>query len=849
MKVSLNLISYYNQLAGGAPDPYEYGVDEIVRRIGNQLGAIEEVTYTGTKYDGIVVAKIVSCQKHPDADKLNVCMIDDGGVVQNVERGTSGFVQVVCGAPNVAADQLVAWIPPGRTVPSTVDKDPLVLEAREIRGKVSNGMIASMKELALGDTHEGILVVDPYDIGEELAKPGTEFKKLYGTDDVIIDCENKMFTHRPDCFGVMGVGREIAGIFGDTFKSPDWYYDRLTFESEANLPLASQNDIEDLVPRFTIQGVTDVTIAESPMWMQAFFNRMGQKPINNIVDLTNYYMTLTGQPLHAFDYDKVAQYCDGDVKIFPRMAEAGEKIDLLNGKTIELTDQDIVIATDKVPIALGGVMGGANTEVDENTKNIIIECANFDMYAIRRTSMRHGLFTDAVTRFNKGQSPLQNIRVLAKMVEDVRKFAGGKVAGDVIDISSFNAESDNLTRIETNVAFINDRLGSELSAEDIKKLLENVEFIVAVDDGSKLLITAPFWRMDIDIAEDIVEEVGRLYGYDKLPVELPARTSKPAAANSTRAFKQHVRDMLVRAGANEVLTYSFVHGDLMRNTGVDPEKWAFHLRNALSPDLQYYRTCLVPSLLAKVHSNLKAQAGDDANEFTLFEIGKVHIKNHMEDDDENMPKQMRRLSCVVAADDKTADAHHSGSAYYQAKKYLDHLTHGQAKYEPLENLDYPITSAYLKGRSARVSVNEQVLGVIGEFHSKAHKSFKLPDFCAGFELDLDLLAENLQAPKYQKLSTYPGTTQDITLEVDSNNLWDHVHDFVHAEIAVGAAEDDFEYSLEPQDIFKPEGADKKRISFRVHLAHHKRTLKRDEVNALLDHVEKQAEKTLNAKRI
>ena len=226
----------------------------------------------------------------------------------------------------------MAWIPPGVAVPETHGSEPFVLEARELRGKVSNGMIASLRELALGDEHDGILEIDPNDVGDELALPGTPFKELYGLDDVVIDCENKMFTHRPDCFGTMGIAREVAGIFGDQYTSPEWYTEPLQNAKEAELALSTKNDIPDLVPRFTIQAVSDIQVKQSPMWLQSYLARIDSKSINNIVDYTNFFMMETGQPLHAFDYDKVKAKCDGNVSIFPRMANKGEKLALLNGK-------------------------------------------------------------------------------------------------------------------------------------------------------------------------------------------------------------------------------------------------------------------------------------------------------------------------------------------------------------------------------------------------------------------------------------------------------------------------------------------------------------------------------------
>lgn len=847
MKFSLNLAAFYNSRYNSAKNPYDYGVEEIIQRIGAQLGAVEDVIDTREKYENVYVVKVVECEKHPDADKLSLCLVDDGGVVSGVERNDDGLVQVVCGAPNVKAGMFALWLPPGSTVPSTVDKDPFVLEARELRGKVSNGMLASPKELDISDEHEGILEVDTTDFDHEIS-PGDGASELYNLGDVIIDCENKMFTHRPDCFGVLGVAREIAGIFGDMYTSPEWYKTPLQHVATAELPFATKNDIQDKVPRFMVQSMSDVTVKDSPVWLQAYLRRIGSNSINNIVDYTNYFMQLTGQPIHAYDYDKVKRLSGSDVQIYPRMAEEGETLELLNGKTVTLTSDDIVIATDKQAIGLAGVMGGSETEVDESTKNIIIECANFDMYTIRRTSMRHGLFTDAVTRFNKGQSPLQNDRVLSKIVQEIVLYAGASVASDVQDIHGFDLTQDNLNHVSVSTSFINDRLGTSLSAKDIKRYLENVEFSVTIE-GDALHITAPFWRMDIAIAEDIVEEVGRMLGYENVPVVLPPRNSKAAPLNQIREFRATLRNQLVRNGANEVLTYSFVHGDLLQKTNIDPEKWAIHLRNALSPDLQFYRPSLLPSLLSKVSSNLKADAGRDNNEFALFEFGKAHVKDHMEaPPEEILPKQMRRLSFVFAADAKTA-RQRGGSAYYVAKKYVDLITNGQATYTPLETNEYPLTAPYQKERSAVVMMGDTAIGIVGEFRTKTKRELKLPEYCAGFEIDTDLLAVEIMPTRYHPLSEFPATSQDVTYEVGVSTPWGQLFELLHAELAVAKAESGYEYEISPGEIYTQEGSDKKRISFHIEIHHNHKTLKTEEVNSLLEQVSEAIGGKLHAKRI
>lgn len=844
MKVSLNIAQYYSNVdLKGLP------AEELVQRVGLQLGAVEDTVDYTPRYAGIVVVRVVTCEKHPNADKLSLCRVDDGGVTAGVERDDEGYVQVVCGAPNVHAGMWAAWIPPRATVPASLDTDPFVLEARELRGKISNGMLASCKELDISDSHDGILEIAVEEVGRE-PKAGEPITNFYGLDDFVIDCENKMFTHRPDCFGNLGVARELAGINGLAYKSPEWYLNAPAEQKletrNLKLEISVDNPIAEKVPRFTVVAMNNVTVKPSPVWLQAFLKRVGIKPINNVVDVTNYVMHLTGQPLHAFDYDKL-QKVSSQPSLHPRMAKKGEKITLLGNKTVELTEEDMVIATDKQAVALAGVMGGAETEVDETTKNIVIECANFDMYTIRRTSMRHGLFTDAVTRFNKGQSPLQNDRVLFYAMKCMSDHAGAQQASVVYDIAGFDVHADNRNQVEIDVSFINDRLGSELTVEEIKSLLENVEFTVRCQ-GTSLTVVAPFWRMDIAIEEDIVEEVGRLYGYSKLPVVLPARNTKPAPLNSRIVFRDKLRQKLLRAGANEILTYSFVHGTLLEHCGIEADKWSYHLRNAISPDLQYYRPSLMPSMLAKVHANIKAQEGQDNNKFLLYEFGNVHVKGEFEQEETSIPKQMRRLAGVFAADQKAAKQYH-GAAYYQAKRYVDEITDGQAVYLALDTNKYPVTAPYLQERAAIVMVGDQVLGVVGEFGHKTRHKLKLPEYCAGFELDVDLLREHLQVDQYQPLSMYPETTQDVTFDVALSVSWHQLEQLLHAELAVAGAEMGYEYTLLPHTIYRPDEVQRRRMSFRIVLSHPHKTLTREEVNKLLEQLSKAAHETLEAHRV
>ncbi len=829
MKVSLNWIRFIDQKYGCAPEPAANGVDELVETIGVQLGAVEEVIDLSKKYDGLLIAKVAECIKHPNADKLSFCLVDDGGVNKEVKRNSDGLIEVVCGAPNVKAGQLAVWVPPGATVPASYDKEPFVIAAREIRGKVSNGMLASPKELALGDSNEGILILDE-------GKPGDDFAKTAGLDDYVIDIENKMFTHRPDLFGQLGIAREIAGIQHQPFKSPAWYREDASLPSDGrknSLKLSVKNELPKLVPRFCAVAIKDIIVSPSPLWLQVRLTAAGVRPINNIVDITNFYMLETAQPLHAYDYDKVKT---GTLGV--RWANKGEQLKLLGGKDIKIDHDAIVITDGSKPIGLGGVMGGADTEVDENTKNIILECANFDMNTTRRSAMAYGLFTDAATRFTKNQSPHQNMAVLCKAVEDINRLAGGRAASPVIDDSHYPANSRS---VELSTEFINSRLGLRLSATEIKKILENVEFDVEGTD--ELKITTPFWRTDIHIPEDVVEEIGRLHGYGKLPVILPKRDISPASKDSLIDFKSRIRQILNQAGANEALTYSFVHKTLLEKVGQDSKK-AYHIKNALSPSLQYYRLSLTPSLLEKVHPNIKEGFG----EFILFEIGKAHIKGRL--DDNKIPVELERLSLVFASKQKP-----TGAPYYRVKKYLEYLLSELgiegAQFKPLGQKAGSMSSVYYEPkRAADLIVNGKLIGRVGEFKKSIRSNLKLPKNCAGLEIKTDALMELASPPRYNPINRFPSLDQDFCLRSSSELSYQQLTDFINGKLKQLSEKHCYEFGIEPLDIFQKKDDKKtKQTTWRIILWHPDRTLTTKETNELLDKLAEFAKKELNAERI
>ena len=834
MKVSLNIVR--DLINFELPS-----VDELVLRVNQQLGGVEEVIDLGAKYSGARIVRVVECGKHPDADRLSITKIDDGGAVPDVPRDDNGYVQVVCGAPNVHADMWAIWLPPGSIVPASFDDtEPFVLGARPLRGVLSQGMLAAADELAIGTDHKGIIEITENDLpsGAEL-QAGARFAEIFGLDDFVLDIENKMFTHRPDCFGQLGVAREIAGIFGQQFTSPEWYKAQQQFSTAEGLDLMVTNGAPELVPRFMAVAIKDVEVKPSPLWLQCQLVAMGGKPINNIVDATNYIMLMTAQPTHAYDYDKLRGH-----QLGARLARPDEKVSLLNGKEYELTADDIIIADGEGVIGLAGIMGGSNTEVSNDTKNIVLECATFDMYALRKTAMRHGVFTDALARFNKGQSPLQNAAVLKLLMSMV----GGVQASEVFDLKQFSDEFDDYfngkytpANIDIDSKFINERLGLKLNENEICGLLNNVEIKShgPEEELDYICIQSPFWRTDLELPEDIVEEVGRLYGFDKLPRELPYRSIKPAPKNPRRQLKQAIRQSLSRAGANEILTYSFVHERILKNAEQDVIQ-AYKLSNALSPDLQYYRLTVLPSLLDKVYANIKS----GHNEFALFEIGKGHLKSKGLNK-EGSPIENNYIDLVY-----TSKKDKPGAPFYVTKKLINNLGKDlgvKFEFEKIVNqIDKQILAPFDIDRSSLIIIdNGDIVGLVGELKQSVIKNFKLPQYISAASIDIDILQKNISkniGDSYHPLSKFPSTRRDISIEIDLAVSYKDVLNVVKNSLQ---KQDDEFISISLVDIYRAKDSSFKTITLNISMTNYNRTLTATDASRIIENINKAVSVKLN----
>ncbi len=832
MKISVNWLKKF------VPELPE--IDELTTLIGARLVEIEDVENLGEKYKDVIVSKVISAKKVDGSDHLSLCLIDDGGVREGVERDENGLVQVVCGAPNVRSGIFVAWLPPEAIVPETYGGEEFKLGARKLMGNMSNGMIASLRELDLGEEHDGILELSVEIFAEKL-KAGASFADLYELNDYILEVENKSLTHRPDTFGIIGFAREVAGILGQKFATPNW----IVGDGDENNLVDVKINIEDpeLCGNYQVAILDVENVANNPEMTieKTYLLRSGMRPISTVVDLTNYLMLLSGQPLHAFDYDKLLQISgDDSAEITVRSAKDGEKLLLLDGREIEMKQGDIVIAAGSdggQAIALGGAMGGRSTEIDENTKRIIVESATFNLYNLRNTQMRHGIFSEAITRFTKGQPASLARPVLAEFADKMIGF-GAKLKGEIAGVDS-SCKAPIVLEVEFTK--INAILGTDYSHQQIVLTLENVGFICEKQD-QKLKLTAPTWRTDIHIEEDIAEEVGRLNGYDNIALSLPKRKFEAVEPANIDKLQQEIREILASGGANEILSYSFVHGDLLKTVGQNPDN-SYKIINSISPDLQYYRQSLTPSLLAKVNQNIRA--GFD--EFVLFEFNKITHKA-LGKNEENVPVEYKNLAVIYAA--KSGE-----NAFYMAKKQLEFVLaklNIKAKFTDFEFDSNNIYAPYESKRSGliKTEINGQKnnLGVIGEFKKSVQKSLKLPESTAGFELNIDqiLLAKGDKMKRFEPISKFQTVERDMSMKLAKTTSFASIEQLFVEKIDEFTAEN-IKIKLTPLDIYS-DNPETKNVTLRFKISPMDKTLSGDEIHEIMSEFEKQVSK-INAEII
>ena len=569
---------------------------------------VERIEHHGVgALDNFVVGRVLQAQPHPDADRLSVCLVDIGDGEPS---------QIVCGAPNVAAGQTVAVAKPGAVMP-----DGTKLKVAKLRGQASNGMILAEDEVAIGTEHAGIMVLE-----DDGLLPGTPLEGVLPISTDVLELE--ITPNRPDCLAIYGIAREAHAATGATLKPPPWSDDPGTAG-----PVEGANVIvecPDLCPRFTARIFEDVKIGPSPWWLKARLMAAGQRPISNVVDITNYVMLLTGQPLHAFDLERVA-----GAELTVRLARAGEQVQTLDGQTRTLDDQMMLIADADGPTSIAGVMGGSRSEVNDGTTRVLMEAANWDGANVHRTSLKLGLRSEASSRFEKGLQPEQAIDGQAVAAALMIELCGARLLSGTIDVGGPGPEPQMLRLRDARVGRL---LGVDVPRARCAEILEALEFTVA-DAPDGLNVTVPaFRRADVTREADLIEEVARLGALDTLPSTLPSRHGASGRLTPRQRLRRRASDALTGQGLDEVVGWSFVSPDLATKLRL-PERPMVKLQNAMSSEQSLLRTTLLGSLLDNASRNRDRGAAT----VRLFEAGAVYLLG-----DEPLPDEPYHVGALLA---------------------------------------------------------------------------------------------------------------------------------------------------------------------------------------------------------
>ena len=733
MLVSYNWLKQYTNVEDNAN-----ALAEKITRGGIE---VEGVEYLAEEISNVVVGYVVSKEKHPDAEKLNVCQV-------NV--GEEENLQIVCGAPNVDAGQYVIVAKVGAKLPG------IKIKKAKLRGVESQGMICSLGELGLSKSvvpknyQEGIYV---FETEQEL---GSDVVELLGLNDYILDLS--ITPNRADALSMRGLTYELGALYNNKVDFKD-------VEKEENYEATSlQVDIEsDSCRNYVGQVVKNVEVKDSPLWLQTRLMNSGIRPINNIVDITNYVLLEFGQPMHAFDKDLV-----GD-KIVVRDAKEGEVLETLDGEERKLQATDLVITDGTRAIALGGVMGGKNTEVSEKTKNIILESAYFNPTSVRRTSAAHGLRSDSSARFEKGIDPNMQKAALARAVELILELCPNAVVESSVGV--VNKEEEKVVEISTS--YINNYLGITLSTEEIVAILEGLSFTVEAT-GENLVVKVPTRRPDISIKQDLVEEAIRIYGYDNLASTLPkfSKTTKGGLTYSQRMVRD-LRGLYASLGFNDTINYSLVSEE--EATGYTLEN--HHKVRLLMPMTETHSTLrqsLIPGLLNTVQYNVARKQKD----LKLLEIGRVFFGSG---DDNIQPKETLYLSAALTGEERVTKWLKESSTldFFAAKGYLEVVFERLGLEEKVTYKKSTLEGMH-PGRFAEVYLGEKRIGFIGEVHPQVADKLGLNTTYV-FEINLDeVISESKVKPKYEEVTKYPEITRDIAMLVDVKDEYQNIYNVIES---------------------------------------------------------------------
>ena len=717
MLVSLKWLKDYIDL--------ELSAEELADRLTMAGLEVDEIQTLAPKFSGVVVAKILSVRPHPNADKLSLCDVTDG-----VET-----YPIVCGAKNIHAGDVVPLAKAGAVIPGGY-----TIKSTTLRGEKSEGMLCSEAELEIGDDASGILQM-PADMA--LGRPLQEALDL---GDTVLDIG--ITPNRSDCLSMIGIAREAAALTGKKMKMPDVK----VRESAQDVSLLSSVTIEDadLCPRYTARLIQNVTIGGTPVWMKTRLEAAGLRAINNVVDVTNFVMLEMGQPLHAFDFRFLEEG-----RIVVRKSKPGEEFISLDEKSRLLPENTLLICDGKKPVAIAGIMGGLNSEVKEDTRTILLESAYFNPASIRRSSRRLGMPTDAAFRFERGIDPEGVVRALDRAAQLIAELSGGEVCRNYLD--EYPAKIKAVENIPLRMDRVRQVIGARVPAREAVRILKSIGMALRREGKGAYRVTPPSFRVDIEREIDLIEEIARLYGYDRVPSTLPSVSVSEAETVPRLALEERIRQLMTGAGYSEIINYSFSSPDSAEALGLSPEderRRFVVIKNPLTEDQSIMRTTLAYGLLETLKKNLHNASFN----LKLFEIGRTFFKRH----DGELPEEKNILAALAAG--KAADDLWGSKVsvdFYDLKGSLENIFQDlkldscRCRTETSEPFLHP-------GQSCGVYIGDVRVGFLGKAHPEVLKKMDIRSDAYLFEINLDLLGKQTgRRIRYRELSKFPAVQRDV----------------------------------------------------------------------------------------
>ena len=785
MLISLNWLKQYIDLDGIEINEMENALTMIGQEV-------EKIDIVGGNLDKVVVAHLEEVKKHPNADSLTLCKVNNGKEI----------LQIVCGATNHKTGDKVALAQVGARL-----KEDFTIKKGKIRGEESNGMLCSEDELGIGSDKDGIIILP------EDAPVGMSLKDYFGIDDIVFELE--ITPNRPDCLSHIGIARELSAYYGKELKYPET---EIKNEIEEKTSDNVKVTIEDsnLSRRYTTRILKNVTVKESPKWLKERIESVGLRSINNIVDVSNFILMEMNHPNHVFDLDKI----DGN-EIKVKSAGKGDKLLTLDEQERELEDGDIVICDGKKIIALGGVMGGLDSEVTDNTKNILLEVAHFNSQNVRKTSRRLTLSSDSSYRFERGIDVEDSIKVINRLANLIQEVAGGEILNGYVDV--YPVPHENKVA-ELNFERLNRFVGKVIPREKVIEILKNLEIDVK-DNGETLTLTAPSYRGDLELEQDYFEEIIRMYGFDNIENILPRLDINQNATLDTTKLTDRVKTICASTGLKEVINYSFIPKNALQKlkyTGVSEDK-LIDISNPITEDFVTMR----PTLLYSLIKNAKDNMNRNISNIRFFEVSRTFEKA------EELAKEDIKLGIILAGEnDKTLwnpkPVHYD---FYDLKGIIEEIF-SKLKFQNF-SLKRSVQTEFHPGRSADVFVGKEYIGSFGEIHPDVLENFDLnKKTVLVAEFNIDLIKKYINKPfVYEGIVKYPAVPRDLALVMNENIL---VGDVLKTIEKIDRKVE----KVELFDIYQGIGVEpgKKSVAISILLRDNTKTLEEKEINDIVDKI-------------